>query len=228
MLATCFSMDSLLASVTHGFLPASKTEYQCLLCEWRLGEGLGERLCSRQWADTPFYDHSAWVCLTSSMSLHLKCNPAYFGLRCLFDLDCRNHAAGCHLQKTGQKMECRRMSVVRGFVYKMNTIGPRTEPCGTPKLSKVGCENLLLMVTEFYWKGRIWTSWEVLLEKFHRGAQVFDRECCDLWCRTQPTGQEKLRHPNTKSSNERLFILTRTHSMQIFGEIPSIKPQNDI
>ena len=30
-----------------------------------------------------------------------------------------------------------------------------------------------------------------------------------------------------KGSNERLFILTQTHSMQIFGEIPSIKPQND-
>ena len=32
-------------------------------------------------------------------------------------------------------------------VYKMNRIGPRTEPCGTPKLSKVGRESLLLMVT---------------------------------------------------------------------------------
>ena len=30
-----------------------------------------------------------------------------------------------------------------------------------------------------------------------------------------------------KSLNERLFILTRTHSMQIFGEIPFVKPQND-
>ena len=30
-----------------------------------------------------------------------------------------------------------------------------------------------------------------------------------------------------KGSHERLFILTRTHSMQIFGEIPFIKPQND-
>ena len=30
-----------------------------------------------------------------------------------------------------------------------------------------------------------------------------------------------------KGSNERLCILTRTHSMQIFGEIPFIKPQND-
>ena len=39
------------------------------------------------------------------------------------------------------------MSVVRGFVYKMDRIGPRTEPCGTPKLSKVGCEFFLLMVT---------------------------------------------------------------------------------
>ena len=30
-----------------------------------------------------------------------------------------------------------------------------------------------------------------------------------------------------KGSNERLFILTRTHSMHIFGEIPLVKPQND-
>ena len=30
-----------------------------------------------------------------------------------------------------------------------------------------------------------------------------------------------------KASNERLFILTWTHSMQIFGKIPFIKPQND-
>ena len=30
------------------FLPARKTEYQCFLSEWRLGEGLGERFCSRQ------------------------------------------------------------------------------------------------------------------------------------------------------------------------------------
>ena len=30
-----------------------------------------------------------------------------------------------------------------------------------------------------------------------------------------------------KGSNERFFILTRTRSMQIFGEIPFIKPQND-
>ena len=28
-------------------------------------------------------------------------------------------------------------------------------------------------------------------------------------------------------SNERLFILTRAHSMQIFEEIPFVKPQND-
>jgi len=30
-----------------------------------------------------------------------------------------------------------------------------------------------------------------------------------------------------KGSKERLFIFTRTHSMQIFGEIPFVKPQND-
>ena len=30
-----------------------------------------------------------------------------------------------------------------------------------------------------------------------------------------------------KGSNERLFIITQTHSMQIFREIPFIKPQNN-
>ena len=30
-----------------------------------------------------------------------------------------------------------------------------------------------------------------------------------------------------KGSNERLFILTQTHSITFFGEIPFIKPQND-
>ena len=30
-----------------------------------------------------------------------------------------------------------------------------------------------------------------------------------------------------KGSDKSLFILTRTHSMQIFGEIPFIKPQNN-
>ena len=30
-----------------------------------------------------------------------------------------------------------------------------------------------------------------------------------------------------KGSNERLFILTQTDSMHIFGEIPFVKPQND-
>ena len=30
-----------------------------------------------------------------------------------------------------------------------------------------------------------------------------------------------------KCSKERLFIMTQTHNMQIFGEIPFVKPQND-
>ena len=33
--------------------------------------------------------------------------------------------------------------------------------------------------------------------------------------------------PNTKVSNEGLFILTRTHSMQIVRELPFIKPQSN-
>ena len=52
-----------------------------------------------------------------------------------------------------------------------------------------------------------------------------------LYCGTRVTQEANIhftRDPNTKRfKNERLFILTRTHSMQIFGEIPFIKPQND-
>ena len=39
------------------------------------------------------------------------------------------------------------------------------------------------------------------------------------------TGDVKMQ--TQKSSNEHFFILTRTHSMHIFGEIPFVKPQND-
>ena len=39
--------------------------------------------------------------------------------------------------------------------------------------------------------------------------------------------RRKERDPTQKGSNERLFILTRTHSMHIFGEIPFMKLQND-
>ena len=35
----------------------------------------------------------------------------------------------------------------RDFVYKMNKMGPRTEPCGTPRLSKVGYKIVFLTVT---------------------------------------------------------------------------------
>ena len=38
---------------------------------------------------------------------------------------------------------------------------------------------------------------------------------------------KKKRIQTQKGSNESLFILTRTHSMHIFGEIPFVKPQND-
>ena len=79
------------------------------------------------------------------MSLHLKCSATCLGLKCLLDLDGRNRAPGC--AKDWSEMECCRMSVVRGFVYRMNRMGPSAEPCGTPKLSKVDCESLLLIVT---------------------------------------------------------------------------------
>ena len=32
---------------------------------------------------------------------------------------------------------------------------------------------------------------------------------------------------NTKGSKERLFIMTQTHNLQIFGVIPFVMPQND-
>ena len=32
---------------------------------------------------------------------------------------------------------------------------------------------------------------------------------------------------NTKSFNKCLYILTRTHSMQVFEKIPFVKPQNN-
>ena len=53
---------------------------------------------------------------------------------------------------------------------------------------------------------------------------------CRRWLGGDKTGvsSDLFSEPNTKKgSNERLFILTGTHSMQIFGEIPFVKPQND-
>ena len=37
----------------------------------------------------------------------------------------------------------------------------------------------------------------------------------------------KLRPKHIKGSKERLFIMTQTHNMQIFGVIPFVKLQND-
>ena len=106
MLAPCFSMDRLLASVTLRFFACKQNRIAVSPMWMEVGWEFGERFCSRQWADTLFYHHSAWVCLTSSMSLHLKCNPAYFGLRCLFDLDCRNMQLGVICKRNWSEMEC--------------------------------------------------------------------------------------------------------------------------
>ena len=38
------------------------------------------------------------------------------------------------------------MSVVRGFVHRMYRMGPRTDPCATPKLSMAGLESPLLII----------------------------------------------------------------------------------
>ena len=52
------------------------------------------------------------------------------------------------------------------------------------------------------------------------------RPALPLWCGSgQGQSQAGMEIQTQKGSNARLFILTRTHSMQIFGEIPFIKPQ---
>jgi len=147
MLMTCFSMDRLLVCLHPDLLPAMNTEYQCLLCEWRLGESLRERFCSRQWEDTLFYHHSAWVCFDDVYVFTSEMQSCMLWTEVSIWSGLQESCSWVSSAKDWLEMECRRMSVVRSFVYKMNRIGPRTEPCGTPKLSKVGCESLLLMVT---------------------------------------------------------------------------------
>ena len=140
MLVTCFSMDRLLVSVTPRFIACKENRISAFPAWMEVGWGF----CSRQWADTLFYHHSAWVCLMLSISETQSFMPwtkvsIWSGRQEL--------CSWVSSAKDWLEMECRQMSVVRGFAYKMNRIGPRTEPCGTPKLSKVGCESLLLMVT---------------------------------------------------------------------------------
>ena len=166
-----------------------------------------------------FYHHWAWVYLLSSMStsemqfcmlwteasIWSRWQELYSWVLSAIDL---------------LEMECCQVGVIRGFVYKMNKMGPRTEPCGMPKLSMDGCEkleNLLLIITVWalFEKGRIWTSWEVH-QKFYRCVQAFERVYCDQWCQTQLKDQEELkikekRHRRPKhekrysSAWERLF-----------------------
>ena len=57
--------------------------------------------------------------------------------------------------KDRSEIEYCRMSVVRDFVYKMKRIGPRTDPCGTPKLSLVGLESLLLSFNRLCSVGKV-------------------------------------------------------------------------
>ena len=61
-------------------------------------------------------------------------------------------------------------------------------------------------------------------------------ECSFLWGKVSiKAGNKSCSKPawpsgnaqTQKGSNERLFILTPTHNMHIFGEIPFVKPQND-
>ena len=55
---TRFSMDRLLESVTpRFFLPAKNTEYQCLLCEWRL---------VRVWEKGSVQDNEQTLCFYTS------------------------------------------------------------------------------------------------------------------------------------------------------------------
>ena len=169
MLVTCFSMNRLLESYSQIFCLQGKQNIS-FPYEWKLDECLGEGFCSRQWADT----------VLSSCSLSLFDNIHVF----TFEMQsCMPWTEVCvssgrqescswvSSEKGWLEMECCRISVVRGFVYKMNRMGPRTEPCGTPKLSSVACESLLLTVT-VYWKGRIWTRW--------RNSEIPYR-CSSLW-----------------------------------------------
>ena len=147
MLVTCFSMDRLLASVTPRFFAWKKNRISVSPMWMEVGWGFGREV------------------LLETMSIHSVLSSFRLSLfdvihvftsemkSCMlwtevFIWSGRQESCSWVLSaKDWLEMECLRMSVVRVFVYKMNRIGPRTEPCGTPKLSKVGCESLLLMVT---------------------------------------------------------------------------------
>ena len=191
MLVTCFSMDRLLVNVTSRYFACKENRISVTPMWMEVGWGF--------WREVLFETMSRHSVL-SSFSLSL------FDVIHVFTSEMQScmpwtevsiwsgRQESCSWVSSAKDwfdMECRRMSVVRGFVFKINRIGPRTEPCGTPKLSRVVKVCCWWYQSEFYWKDRIWTSWEVY-QRFHRGAQVFDRECCDLWCRTQPTDQEQL------------------------------------
>ena len=46
-------------------------------------------------------------------------------------------------------------------------------------------------------------------------------------CVRLTTGPQMLKIQTQKGSNKCVFILTRTHSMHIFREVPFIKPHNN-
>ena len=147
MLVTCFSMDRLLVSVTPRFFACKENRISVSPMWMEVGWGFGREV---------LFETRSRHSVLSSFSLSL------FDVIHVFTSEMQScmpwtevsiwsgRQESCSWVSSAKDwldMECRRMSVVRGFVYKINRIGPRTEPCGTPNLSKVGCESLLLMVT---------------------------------------------------------------------------------
>ena len=137
MLVTCLSMDRLLMSVMPIFLPSKEDRISVSPMWMEVGWGFGKEVLFETMS------RHCFIIIQLEFVWHHPC--LYIWNAILHALDW-----GVYLIWTAGdwlEIECRRMNVVRGFVYKMNRIGPRTEPGGTPKLIKVGCESLLLMVT---------------------------------------------------------------------------------
>ena len=136
MLVTCFSMDRLLVSVTPRFFACKENRISVSPMRMEVGWGFGREV---------LFETMSRHSVLSSFSLSL------FDVIHVFTSEMQScmpwtevsiwsgRQESCSWVSSAKDwldMECRRMSVVRGFVYKINRIGPRTEPCGTPNLSK--------------------------------------------------------------------------------------------
>ena len=147
MLVTGFSMDRLLVSVTHRYFACKENRISVSPMWMEVGWGFGREVLLETMSR-----HSVLSSFSLSLFdvIHVFTSEMH---SCMLWTEVsiwsgrQESSSWVSSAKNLLKMECRQMSVVRGFVYKMNRIGPRTEPCGTPKLGKVGGESLLLMVT---------------------------------------------------------------------------------